>query len=374
VDDRTLVADLGTAVHELLADHVRGRPLSLRPVEVAQRYRVAEGDVVRLFDRAVALWQTRVDMYPNVQTEVPLTYSDDGVEMSGTADLLSISPDRVAIADLKTGRIRGDYLDQVYGYAFMALAVVAAPEVLVEILWAHFGEIDSHLLAAGDVAQWWEGYRTRLLNGRGAYAPGKHCQYCRKRRTCPGHRQTLERAIVAAEDGSLALTTLTPASAAEVGPQIASMLGALAVADRYRDALEAIVRAYIDEHGPLEAGDGRILKYGKPRRRRVVDAQKGWPIVKSALGGDEDALARCVSMSTTAIEREVKARAPRREKAATAAAVFHELELSDALSFSESRPPLQEAPDDREPVSEERREGGLDRVGDPIDGDGLAEV
>ena len=81
-------AALGTALHHLMAFAVRGT--FLEAYDVARAYGVDVDELEFLARRAWEVWEKLRDFFPNPQTEVYMQWEQDGVLLTGHADLLSV--------------------------------------------------------------------------------------------------------------------------------------------------------------------------------------------------------------------------------------------------------------------------------------------
>ena len=146
--------------------------------------------------------------------------------------------------------------------------------------------------------------------------PGLHCEqmYCPARAVCPATRALL----IAAEvplDHRRRLPIVGPIQSAE---QALAILVAGDLLEQWLEDRAKAVRAWADEHGGVQAPDGRVWRGREVERLTPrLDAEGGLEALRAALGADADkAIATKVSTSWERIEVALRGR-QERERAAS---------------------------------------------------------
>lgn len=194
-------------------------------------------------------------------------------ETAGAADIVGIGGDVATCIDLKTGRRENvEPAETNAQLRTLALAVHkahGAPKVRVVLAFPGAGGVatDEHTLDAYDLAAW-EGELAALVQSIPTSKPNpskKACQYCPAKAACPAMTEALAVAVPSRRLPVVmnARDITSPDHARE---QYMTLRAAKSAIDQAWGAL----RAYADEHGPIDLGDGRA--YGpKTSQRESVD-------------------------------------------------------------------------------------------------------
>lgn len=287
-------AEFGTAVHEEVA----------RAVEYANADKVAplaheDHAVAAVADSVVTWWQNQRDGHDSWHAEPAYVLDLDtmtasmvgtnigrkyprttAMQVAGSADIVGLAyrqPVGVAtdavVIDVKTGRRENvDPADSNTQIATLALAVHLAHGVdTVRGVLAFPGSggvaTDEHTLDAYDLAAWGADLRG-LLERVPTSQPQptkKACQWCPAKAACPAMTE--------------ALATATPRTRLPVVMSAADIAGPDHAREQYLalralksgvDAAWGALRQYVDEHGPVDLGDGRA--YGsRTTQRESID-------------------------------------------------------------------------------------------------------
>lgn len=230
-------------------------------------------------------------------------------EIAGSADIVGLSDSAAVVIDVKTGRPENvDPAAENAQLATLALAVHLAHGVdtvrTVLAFPTSAGVVtDEHTLDAYDLANW-HAELVALADKIPASVPQpskKSCQYCPAKASCPAMTEAL--ATVAP---SRRLPVVMDARAITSPEHAADQYRALRAAKTAIDAAWSALRQYVDEHGPVNLGDG--LAYGsKQTRRESIDLS-----TRAAIGalqnelGDAWALAVSAETTKTAIKSAAK--------------------------------------------------------------------
>jgi len=334
INEWSEAADLGTAVHDALARHIKGLPVDLP--SVASLHGVDEGELRPLYHQGVKAWG---ELHPlgksiaEAERELSALIAPD-LELTGTADVLAKSwttgdwekggegPMAVSVIDWKTGRRDSDHREQLLGYA--ALALLTYPDAVYafgRIVWLRTDETEVYSLTREDLVLW----RERLISKAREtdYRPGPHCQYCPRHHSCPAH-QDMQRgalAVMATHAGpALSLVELGSAEKLSLYHK-AKSVGALAAT-----VLEE-VRAHVRSFGPIEA-EGTKLQLIEETRRSLRPAE-AWPVLQQYLSDAQ--LAECVTVSLTKAEDAAAKGQPRGEGGKRTLAMLADLNTANAI-------------------------------------------
>lgn len=325
-------SDLGTAVHDALARHIKGIPVDLP--SVASLHGVDESELSILYYQGLKAWSV-VHPIGQCETESERSLSarvSPGIELTGTADVISRSwarndvwtdgdpgPMAVSITDWKSGRRDADYREQIMGYA--ALALMTYPQAAYafgRIVWLRTDETEVYSLTQEGLVTW----RERLIDkaAETEYRPGPHCQHCPRQHYCPAKQEMQRGAVELLGTGRFDLTQLGSIERLDLYHKAKSVASLAAMVI---DELRAHVRSF----GPIEA-DGTKLQIVQETRRALRPA-KAWPVLQQFLTDDQ--LAECVTVSMTKVEDAAAKGQPRGEGAGRKRAMLAELNKAEAI-------------------------------------------
>lgn len=263
IEDESPEARIGSAAHEALAAEVRGDYVDIEPI--AQRHGV-EPDAIRpLYFTGRQIWRKYEQALTavRVEEEASLVLDPDGAfKLIGTADVVAETDNgTLVVLDWKTGA-EGDPWAQLLGYAAMHFQpghqlckCIAAwlREQIVEIR-------DYEPIEVNDFfAQVIEALNSDTYN-----PTPQNCRFCGRRHECPA-RTALVRASISDFLAEAKSRVPAPERLARLYPQVQLLKQAL-------DQYQAVLKATLEEHGPLPLGDGRQLVLEEARRESLSPA------------------------------------------------------------------------------------------------------
>jgi RecB family exonuclease len=300
----------GHAGHEALAAMVVGRGADL--AAIAARHHVNEDDLAILVARGRQAWAEIAPMMRGtVHVEHPLQCDLGGdVFLRGTADVIAIGDDaEITIADWKLGHAPSEHSGQLASYAFAAARMYGPPAsgyVTTIEIWVRAGEIRVNRPTLGELTDHAERLVAQVRRIGREYGPGAtSCRYCPHQQACPARAEWLRGSVSALAplaEGEL----VTPTVLGSLYDRAKQLRAALA---QYDDALDdALAR------GPVPLGEGRQLvvedvEQDKLRPSLALD-------YVGSLFPTPDELDAAMSVPKGAIEKLVKARAPKGQGAA----------------------------------------------------------
>jgi len=336
VDEYNDAAPLGTAVHDVMRAIVEG--LERVPTDealdaAALRWSVDRKELSVLAWSAFKIWEQIGPSFGHEpRAEVEYAYERDGLTLTGHVDVDAAVPANLddALAgwelrqlDWKSGRVDRSYGAQVRGY--MALGLKDHPECKTAthlVVWLRDQEVEPYRMAREEVDAFFRDLAEAL--SRTEYVTGNHCSFCPKRATCEARLAMAKRdvAIFAGDQ-------IEPSDIAELSPAaIGELWDKWTRCSRTGESFEKAVKARVQEVGELDLGDGRYLMLAETKRREV-DTRKAWPVVEERV----DDMAEVVTVSLSAAEAAVKAKAPTGKGAAAVRELTAALEAAGAVSI-----------------------------------------
>jgi RecB family exonuclease len=316
-------ADAGSAAHQVLTAWIRaGRPQeSAEDLAVAAtQWSVDADELSSLVWRGWKLWRQVAEHFPDPLTEVELERidSENGITLTGHADVLSVVDDEVRILDLKTGRRDDDHWSQLRGYCWLASCEVRWPlahETYGAVLRVRDGVIDGRRFTGAELSAWYGGLLRRLRETE--YRPGRHCSHCPRAASCPAVLDTLSQAVqVLAGGGEV------------TGESVALTYDALKHIGKWADQARDALKAFVAANGPQDLGDGRRLEI-VPLEQKRIHYPTAAPILVRYLGADT--LVELTKVGKTDVENAVKDKAPRGHKGAAVDELLCVLQNAGAL-------------------------------------------
>lgn len=322
---------VGTAVHKLMERVVDGtRNLSQMPIgEVCERYGVSGDDVVPLLVAGINVWDQIKDSFTGAVTEVPLSATVHGVQLTGHLDALAVGNEIARALDWKTGRVDRDYSKQVQGYlALILLDDPAIREATATVVWLRDRDVETYTMTRDGLGPWLESLRATVIDWNGAYHPGRHCGFCPRSHECPALAAQARRDIaVLSAEATVAhvengLRDMQPA-------HIRDLWERWKMVKAFGESFERAMRLALDTGGAIEAEGWRIEL--ETQEHRELDLLKAWPSIQSRL--DDEAVAECVSVSITKLDGIVAKRAGKGKGAAAKRALNEELLAAGAIAM-----------------------------------------
>lgn len=315
-------ARLGTAVHEALACHVRGWVPDL--AEIAERREVEETKLEYLFNSGCRVWSQISVHFPEPKVEESLTWDI----LSGHPDVFTIVGNMARVFDFKSGFVDDSYRAQMLGYALLIFKL--HPEV--DEVWVGVGRlreqtIDGETITREQAEIWWDLLAENIK--RESFNPNRWCGYCQRGHECEAKKNWLVMSHVV-----LRLTeNISHDVTREV--KIGRLFDAIKALEPFIERAKELVRAEVELlGGRVPLGDGRELAF-REEERKTIDFLAAEPVLCEVLSAE--AVARCVKVSKTALEHEIKLTAPYRGKGKAVKAVMDQLEAAGAITTEYQR-------------------------------------
>lgn len=319
-------ACLGTAFHAMMAAHVQGQRPSL--TDCAEQHCVEEEDLAPLFHLGLKTWESCKEHFPDPQCERELSADFGNARLLGHPDVLAAHEGVVRVLDYKTGWLSEDHMEQLLGYA--ALALIHHPDcdnALVATARIRDQVVDYRHFTGEQVNAWLERLADRLAGRTDAYTPGRHCIHCPRGHSCPAKTALLTQAVQFLDEKTW---RETPPGSPARHANLLNVLDRVKLVRKALDEAEDMIRAEVgcSPGKVLKGDDGRELHLVTQEHTKISFA-RGEPVLRQALG---EALGECVEVKKTKVESAVRSHAERGEKKAAVEELFKKLEESGALS------------------------------------------
>ncbi len=243
-------------------------------------------------------------------------------------------PFSIAVLDWKTGRELRAKPGQLYAYASAAcVAAGGFPSqgwVYTGEIWCRHDQVIQRKITAERLAAFEDKLKRALDRPSDTYKPGAHCGFCPRADTCEARVARLK-STADALGGLPALPdakTIAPADLARLYDK-AQDLG------RLLDQYYKILNAAIEQHGPIDVGDGSRLEL-REMTKTEIDAKAAWRHLRQAGLSDEE-INDVLSVAKGKLERAVKAKHPRGKKESAWSELFGVLRAADAIRESSYR-------------------------------------
>lgn len=298
INDNSPEAIAGTAAHEACESIPHGDEPEIEAI--AARHDVDPGDLEMLAAFGRQAWDKIKLQFPQPQTEVRLS----GEVTRGTTDILSITPDAIAVGDWKSGHSMDEHPGQLLSYAASAVDQYYAPKsgyVLGVEIWLRAREYRVHKFTLEQISAFKARLADQIANAGSQYSVGTHCKFCPHTATCGARVGYIRKSCEAL---------------AEVDPEglvDRDLLGSLWERSRVvKSALTAYERL-IDaalKNGPLDVGNGARLET-KTSQVDILDPVAVQPMLAEA-GLSEGQIADCLKISKTSIMSAVRENLPKK--------------------------------------------------------------
>lgn len=302
-------ADLGTDDHDDLARQVVAGTLPARLARIAPPH--ARVEVTVAYDAATGEGRIAGDKDGR-------DYGSFGpFEIPGKIDVLWLDEDTVVIVDWKTGHKDVDPASrnwQLWGYALAVCRALGKTKARVYIAYTNQpGQpIDEHTLDAFDLADFAKRLQRLQVSEaesqrkyrEGSVPPtveGLWCRHCASKSRCPSKTGLL---VQVAEKGLAVIgdTALTRERARAAHFEIERI-------DQLLREAKARRERWIDEHGPIDLGDGKAFGRVPRKGNRILDGDKAVQAIREVVGESArefEAMAIERKTSQAAIERAAK--------------------------------------------------------------------
>lgn len=323
------LADLGSAVHELLAGHIN--PPEPNVADVAAKWDIEDvDDLDYLFAAGRKLWRNLSRFFPDPCTERTFRVQHPQLTVTGHTDVFSVVGTEARIADWKSGYVEDDYLEQVRAYSWLALATnPALQSAYALVVWLRTGIVEPHRWTRAELARWEEDTFPRLARPQEIYSPGKHCRYCPRGLACPAKTELLKQAAVAIDSASQLARAVAPSDPIERANNLALLLERCRAMEKVIDVTKEWIKTEVVSAGSrLALGNGLSLVV-TTQERESVDYAAARDVLASRLTQED--LAHCLKVAKSELEKAIKANAGRGQKAAAWQELLEELKEQDAL-------------------------------------------
>ena len=232
-------------------------------------------------------------------------------EVVGHADIILVSPDKAQaiVIDWKTGRMHDGYDEQLATYAWLTRFTTGARHVTVILAFlADDNEVRRELdMEALDLhSQAMLTAMSRRSEEHPLPAPGAWCQWCPAALSCPKNDVLSTALALEAPKGKVDIKRLSEAVA--TADEAAQAHAFIAYATEAISLIEANLKTYVREHGPIATREGCKYSVGKQTRRtvdvtpegarilrehgmeHVIEPTATWASIKKAAGKDKSKL------------------------------------------------------------------------------------
>ena len=293
----------GTAAHEVRAGGEVGT--------IAEKYDLDVETLEGLDRQATKIWDEIKRWFPDARHEVrgKAELAAD-IQLTGTSDTVSATPDAIAINDWKFGWQPSEHSWQIRGYAYLARALRGMPEsgyILAIESWVRIGEIRMRKFSAADLDLLRDELISQTRQIGKQWGPSRDaCRYCPHQLHCTAHDEWARSAVTALAPAN-GETALTPALVGQLYER-RQMLGK--ALDRY----EEVLRAMLDQ-GPVPLGDGREIRWHESEQDKLV-VSRAMSYLRETLELTPAEADECLSLTKSGLERVLKGRAPKGKGAA----------------------------------------------------------
>ena len=314
IDEPNEAGPVGSAVHEMIANYLRGDDVSRE--SVAERHGVALDDCDWLVNTAIRLWEHgRGDcpalktFFPSPSVEYHTRVGFDTFTLSGRADAWgdadSWGPDQsVQILDWKTGYKDTSNYHQMMAYA--ALFFDSIHDVTLTTVYLRLGSIDVRKISIAQIRAWLDQVALHIVNSAGKFSPGDHCGYCPRKATCEGRRVWMQSAAADL------LPLMQGQSLPIVRERLPEFWQYIGLVEKAAKTAREMVKDSLRVDGPVDLGDGRAFGMVEENGTPEIDTEKAWPIIEAYV--PEERRAACFKVRKTDTEKVIGELAPARQK------------------------------------------------------------
>ena len=305
-DDET--SSLGTAAHRCFEKITAG--LEVPYTETARLATVYDVDVDELrllVNLGRQCWSSLASSFPTPRIERKLSYTADGITLTGSPDVWDIVDGQARVPDFKTGRSVRGHDEQLKGYALLIAKnnpeVTEAWGTTINVRARENGNII--VMQRGELDDWW-GDLVETVSQEHFRPSHEACIYCPRRFNCPA-RQELLQSAAGVLIGSVENMPL---------PEEPMRLGVLAarhlakVAAEYLDAVKAHVEINGTHDADLDAVGINGLQVRTQKENHLNEA--AWPLLVQQLGLEK--VQACSTLGKGKIEKAIGEIAPKGQK------------------------------------------------------------
>jgi hypothetical protein len=330
VDWATEAADIGSAVHQLLAARIGGFEWDVDAV--ALEWNCDPDELSRLFGWSWRAWLSVAKHFPEPrQIERELTMATPGpVMLSGHVDLLCALGSEIRLLDWKTGRVDADHRQQIMGYCWLALQNYPDSEsAYAMVLRVRDQSLDAHRYSRAELDRWYANL-CRKMDTPHRFRPGRHCVGCPRGASCPAKTALISQAAQGLSGFSHDFLTQLPPPGPARGQVLAELLDRVKLIERVCEQAREMVRADVARQGgSMVSEDGRELRLVSSDRTRIL-YEEAWPLLARML--PTEIWNQVVEIKKGEVEKAVRQAAPYRQGGKAVAALLAELERLGAVT------------------------------------------
>lgn len=266
-----------------------------------------------------------------LRKEVQLRVDLGDLSLWGHADLLSAQGPVVNGLDWKFGWLDMDHYDQMAGYA---TCLILAPrsevqQVNMMVVWARDQQVETYRFDRARCEAWVDGLRQRVLGRAQSYRVGPQCAHCPRSHGCEAMQARARQDV--AIFGNVALKDQIEAGLENLpAAEVVSMLRRGKVVVAAYESFREAVRRLVDTHGPLDSGDGHVLRIVEENGRREIDTDRAWHILEEEFTKEE--MNRIFSASASTMDEIAAKNAGRGNGAAAKRALQDRLVAAGAIT------------------------------------------
>jgi hypothetical protein len=318
-------ARLGTASHDGAATYLRDAFLPVVK-ELAEKHGVDDVDELAMM---LAFAKQAIDALretfpePILEQNVAIMLADD-VELTGTADILSILDERVVVGDYKSGRRHRDYIKQLLSYALLACLIYDKTKWSVSLIWLRDHYIDTKSGGLDELMQ----HKEELIAAArvattAPFRVGEHCLYCPRAHDCPARQQLVKQSARDLMDADIKDFVELAAS----GRLPAFWAGIKCIEKSIIDIREQL-KLTMNVHGDLVCPDGTVFTFDEIVKR-ALDPLKSWPVLQQRLSDEE--IAGSMRFSLTDLQDAVAKKVGRGQKGKAKEELVEALDAAGAI-------------------------------------------
>lgn len=271
--------NMGNAGHEAMAAVVDDERVDLDAI--AARWGTDRDELGRIVWYGRKVWEEIGRFYrPPLRREVALRVDLGDLTIVGHADLLSAPAEVVNGLDWKFAWLDLDYYDQVAGYATCQILAPRSEvrQVNMTVVWARDQQVETYRFDRERCEAWVAGLRQRVLDRPGAYRVGPQCTWCPRSHACEAMQARARQDV--AIFGNVALRDQIAAGLENIpASEVVSMLRRGKVVVTAYEAFRDAVRRLVETQGPLDSGDGYVVRIAEENGKRQIDTERAWNIL-----------------------------------------------------------------------------------------------
>jgi hypothetical protein len=351
IDTAGEAAEIGAAVHTLLATHIATRGLGCDVAGECARRGIAdaEEEVGQLVLAGQRAWDELKQYFPQPKPEQFVSCQvTDKYTLAGTCDVLSAAGKGAIFADWKTGRVDEGYHQQMFGYAYCCWNMLGRPEAeiagVVVFLRHRYHRIVKYTPAR--LREWEADLVRNVLSTPHSYSPGNQCAQCKVYAGCEARRQIVagtlhammdppeptaqaaHRAFLATANQLLSGLTVENKSDPAVARALSELRFRLKLAGQAIENADSMIRQAVQRVGPIPLENNTELAL-RDYEQKSLDPLKSLRVIRPHLS-DAD-IAGAMKLSLPKLRDAVGSKHKRGEKKAAIALMEQELDAAGAI-------------------------------------------